>query len=181
MRAVNELGTELSYQWDTGKNWHIDFNQTLYSSKRGLEAGQLTSGRYDGGYASHISISHDVFGEKKNKNRIWNFALRGIVNGGLRETAIDTALSRVDRTTIALYPGIFDQQLPAFKRIDLGITRTVATARVRWRYSLDIQNLFGLTNIAYHYYDPYLKRSWIRITWDLSPFSPFRPPGNPFE
>ena len=31
-------------------------------------------------------------------------------------------------------------------------------SKVRWRYALDIQNVLGLTNVAYTYYDPYLKQ-----------------------
>jgi hypothetical protein len=47
-------------------------------------------------------------------------------------------------------------QLPTYKRIDASISRTISTAKIRWQYKLDIQNVFGLTNIAYHYYDPFL-------------------------
>jgi len=49
-------------------------------------------------------------------------------------------------------------QLPAYKRVDFGLARTIAFEKIRWRYSLDIQNVFGLTNLAYHYYDPYLNK-----------------------
>ena len=85
---------------------------------------------------------------------MWNFALRGIFNGGLWEPEI----SEIRPPGFSYkFPVIYDQQLPAYKRIDVGITRTIAFAKVRWRYSLDIQNVFGFTNIAYHYYDAYLK------------------------
>jgi hypothetical protein len=40
----------------------------------------------------------------------------------------------------------------------MSISRTIATSKIRWRYALDVQNLLGLTNIGYHYYDPYLQR-----------------------
>jgi hypothetical protein len=103
---------------------------------------------------THFSISKEVITSSDGKNRLWNFALRGILNGGLWEPKINENQQPVPDYE---FPVIYDQQLPAYKRIDVGITRTIAFAKVRWRYSLDIQNVFGLTNIAYHYYDAYLK------------------------
>jgi hypothetical protein len=83
--------------------------------------------------------------------------LRGLLNGGLWEVKIDELASEMLETTFYQYPGLYDQQLPVYKRVDAGISRTIAYAKVRWRYALDIQNVFGLSNTAYHYYDPFLK------------------------
>jgi hypothetical protein len=137
--------------------WRFGLNQSVYDSRRGYLNNSLQPGRYDGGFATHFSISKEIITERKGKNRIWNFSLRGLLNGGLWEVAIDEAASENLESTFYLYPGIYDQHLPMYKRVDAGISRTIAFAKVRWRYSLDIQNVFGLNNTAYHYYDPYLK------------------------
>jgi outer membrane receptor protein involved in Fe transport len=155
---ANQYGVEATYKFVSLKNWHLEFNQSVYKSNRGLVGQELPGGRYDGRYATHIAVSHELFRDRKNKNRIWGFSMRGILNGGLRETGIDTVASKEEWTTIALYPSNYDQHLPAFKRIDFSITRTISTSNIRWRYSLDIQNLFSFTNIAYHYYDNYLQK-----------------------
>ena len=78
-----------------------------------------------------------------------------MLNGGLWEP--DVKIGPYDPPNYE-YPIVYDQKLPDYFRIDFGITRTIARSKVRWRYALDIQNVFGLTNIAYHYYDPYLDR-----------------------
>jgi hypothetical protein len=115
------------------------------------------SGRYNGRHATHFSVSKELISEKNERNRIWNFSLRGLVHGGLPEPKINESLSQIDQNTSYVYPAHFDQRLPAFKRIDAGIARTIAYEKVRWRYALDIQNLLGLTNVSYHYYDPFLE------------------------
>jgi hypothetical protein len=76
----------------------------------------------------------------------------------LWEEAIDSFLSDDYHMTVTRNPGQFTEHLPPFKRIDASISRTISTPKIRWRYTLDIQNLFGFTNIAYHYYDPYLHK-----------------------
>jgi hypothetical protein len=151
--------TGIEARWDLrqANGWRFGLNQSVYDSRRGYLNNSLQPGRYDGGFATHFSISKEIITERKGKNRIWNFSLRGLLNGGLWEVAIDEAASENLESTFYLYPGIYDQHLPMYKRVDVGISRTIAFAKVRWRYSLDIQNVFGLNNTAYHYYDPYLK------------------------
>lgn len=152
-----QKGIEARWDFHKANGWRFGINQSVYDSRRGYIKNALEPGRYDGGFATHISISKEIITERNGKNRIWNFSLRGLFNGGLWEVEIDEATSDMLETTFYSYPGLYDQRLQLYKRIDAGISRTIAYAKVRWRYSLDIQNLAGLTNIAYHYYDPYLK------------------------
>jgi hypothetical protein len=150
------LGIEASWGYTSENGWRFSFNQAVYKSERGLAAGTLESGRYDGRFATHFLVSREVIREKEGKNRIWNFSLRGLLHGGLWEPQINVSQSGLEEETIYVYPAKFDQQLPLFKRLDAGISRTIAYEKVRWRYSLDIQNLAGLTNVSYRYYDPFL-------------------------
>jgi hypothetical protein len=153
---ANQYGVEGLWSMVPKKGWRVEVNQAVYKSERGIDGGVMTGGRYDGRYATHVSFAKEIIREKNGKNKIWNFSFRGIWNGGLWEPHIDTELSGIFNKTIAVYPGIYDNHLPAYKRIDASVSRTISTAKVRWQYKLDIQNLFSLTNIAYHYYDPFL-------------------------
>lgn len=153
---ANQYGVEGVWSMVSKSGWRAELNQSVYKSIRGVEGEKQTGGRYDGRFATHVLISKEIIQEKKGKNRIWNFSCRGIINGGLWEPAIDTFTSDIFNTTLAVYPGLYHVQLPTFKRIDASISRTISTAKIRWQYKLDIQNLLGMTNIAYHYYDPYL-------------------------
>lgn len=149
-------GIEGSWNFSTTNGWTLGTNQSIFSSKRAVPDSQYVSGRYDSGFTSNVVISKKMFNERKNKNRIWHFSMRGMIHGGLREAPISLSQSRVFESTRYQYPGIFSDKLPPFKRVDFSISRTIATSGIRWRYALDIQNLFGFHNTAYHYYDAFL-------------------------
>jgi len=152
-------GVEGRWVYNNLRGWRFSFNQSVYQSERDADTGSFSPGRYNGAYATHASIAREIIKEKEGKSRIWNFSIRGLFHGGLWEESIDEAASdELVEFTVFSNPGKFDVQLPAYKRIDLSFSRTIAFEKVRWRYSLDIQNVFAFTNISYHYYDAYLEQ-----------------------
>jgi hypothetical protein len=152
-------GIEGHWEYNNGKGLRSDINQSVFQSERSIDGQHFLPGRYHGVFATHASISKEFISEKAGKSRILNISIRALIHGGLWEESIDPEASEdFILGTVFVRPGIFDQQLPAYKRIDLSIARTIGYSKVRWRYSLDIQNLLGLKNIAYHYYDPFLNK-----------------------
>jgi len=151
-------GVEGIWNLKSKKGWRLELNQSFYKSLRGREDMKPEPGRYDGRFATHFSVGKEIIKRKKDKNRIWNFSFRGLLNGGLWEPEINIAESESRGGTIFKYPFNYDQHLPMYKRIDASISRIIATKKIRWRYSLDIQNVIGFTNVAYHYYDPFLEQ-----------------------
>src|SRR4029079_14743581 len=121
-----------------------------------LSSLEVSPGRFNGKFAAYILASKEIVHEKKGKNRIWNFSLRYLAFGGLWEQTIDKNLSAIEENTVYAQPGNFSNQLPTYNRVDFSISRTIAYPKIRWRYALDVQNVFGITNAAYHYYDPFL-------------------------
>ena len=150
------VGVEGSWHYTADNGWKMEINQTLFKSARGRQDSALVSGRYDSRFTINIALAKEVYRERNGKNRIWNFALRGLLHGGFREPEISFGLSDQFNNTVFRFPGKFDQTTPVFKRIDLSVSRTITTPGIRWRYALDIQNAFGFTNLAYHYFDAFL-------------------------
>lgn len=145
-------------QWNYSHNgWRFNINQSFFQSEREVSDESLEPGRYNGQYATHLSIAKELIREKNGKARIWNFSMRGMLHGGLWEEQIDVDASAQYYSTFYNPSGSFDQRLDDYKRVDLSIVRTIAFAKIRWRYSLDIQNVFNFSNTAWRYYDPYLK------------------------
>ncbi|MDZ4748143.1 MAG: carboxypeptidase-like regulatory domain-containing protein [Saprospiraceae bacterium] len=145
-------------QWNYNHSgWRFNINQSFFQSERDVSDGSLQPGRYNGQYATHLSIAKELIREKNGKARIWNFSMRGMLHGGLWEEQIDVDASAQYYTTLYKPSGYFDQRLEDYKRVDLSIVRTIAFAKIRWRYSLDIQNVLNFSNTAWRYYDPYLK------------------------
>lgn len=153
--AAKNYGLEASWNWRF-RSLNFAFNQTLYKSETSLDGSAYQVGRFDGRHISHLIMSKEVIKEKRGKNRIWNFSVRGTWQGGLLEPEINTTDSEEFLTTIFENPGSYILPLPDYKRIDISISRVLANPRSKWRFALDIQNAFGFENIAYHYYDPFL-------------------------
>lgn len=151
-------GVEAALENTIGKKLKYNINQSLYWSQHSRFDSVFQSGRYDGRFATHASLSREIIRERNNKNRIWNFSVRGLLHGGLKEPSIHVEQSMAAEKTIYVDTDQFDVQLAAYKRIDLGISRTIANEKIRWRFALDVQNLLGFENEAFHYYDPFLQR-----------------------
>ncbi|MFZ1676882.1 MAG: TonB-dependent receptor [Saprospiraceae bacterium] len=155
--GVNKsYGLEEEWRYRNQKGWALEFNANIYKSIRGIKDTNLSVGRFNGEFAFNFLASKEIVHEKKGKNRIWNFSLRGFILGGLRESVIDQNLSSAAETTVYVNPGNFGVRLPNYSRVDISISRTIANPKIRWRYALDVQNVLGISNTAFHYYDPFL-------------------------
>ena len=84
--------------------------------------------------------------------------MRGMLNGGIRAQTIDIEASAELERTVFSNPGGYHERLPAYKRVDASISRTIANEKAKWRIALDIQNVLSMSNVAYEYYDPFLER-----------------------
>jgi hypothetical protein len=151
-------GIEGKWHYSGGHGWSWQFNQSLFKTERELPKRPFDRGHFDGGWATHAMVAKEWVRTRGGKQRTWNVSLRGIFNGGLWEQRIDENGSDNTNATRYVRPGNFTEQLPAFKRVDMSLSRTTAFPKSRIRWMIDIQNAFSLTNIAYHYYDPYLHR-----------------------
>ncbi len=81
-------------QWNYSHNgWRFNINQSFFQSERDVSDESLEPGRYNGQYATHLSIAKELIREKNGKARIWNFSMRGMLHGGLWEEQIDVDAS----------------------------------------------------------------------------------------
>lgn len=153
---ARQFGVEGSWNAQHPKGWLMGTNFSIFDNKRSINDAPLEQGRYSTGFGLHAFISKEIFKVKKEKNRIWHFSLRAIVNGGLREQQINVFASANQGRTRYVDANLFSEQLPLYKRLDVGIARTISHSKLRWRFALDVQNAFGLQNEAFHYWDAYL-------------------------
>jgi hypothetical protein len=149
-------GVEGDWKYRSDNGIKVTANQTFYKSIRNEPENEFENSKFDGTYATHVTLAKEIYKVRKEKNRIWNFSLRGILNGGLWQQQIDEAASEMAEQTVFLNPANYIERLPAYKRVDASISRTIANAGSKWRIALDIQNLLNFSNAAFRYYDPYL-------------------------
>jgi hypothetical protein len=153
-----QWGWEGTWRFTGPKNLSLEVNQTFLKSRRAIDDGlDQDPGRYATGYATHIMAAKEFFGRRKDKERIWQVSVRALFHGGLWEPQIDVAASDAALTTVYVDPYRYTERLPAYSRVDLTLTRTIAGPRMRMRIALDIQNVLNLENTAFQYYDPFLR------------------------
>ncbi len=112
------------------------------------------SSRFNGKFTSSLLGGK----EWKKTNKSFGIHARVLYTGGLRQATINEATSAIAGHTVLDYSQGYAIQLPNYFRTDL---------RVSWRknkpgytrtLSVDIQNLTNQQNVAYQYYDTFLKK-----------------------
>lgn len=164
-----QYGIEASWNASSINGWLLGANVTLLDNKRSIDDAPLESGRFSNGFGCNTYVSREIFRVRKEKNRIWHISLRTILNGGIREQQIDEMASENFGSTRYVDDNVFSDQLPIYKRIDLGIARTISREGLRWRFALDVQNVAGLKNDAFHYWDAYLKKVIVQRQLSIVP------------
>lgn len=116
--------------------------------------GEYQDSRFNGKFTSSLLGGK----EWKKTNKSFGVHARVLYTGGMRQATIDEATSALAGHTVLDYSQGYAIQLPNYFRTDL---------RVSWRknkpgytrtLSVDIQNLTNQQNVAYQYYDTFLKK-----------------------
>lgn len=163
----NDLDGAVLLAEGTGKNYGIDMTLeksfsnghyfmatgSLFDSKFTAADGREFRTRYATNFVTNLLGGKEWTVGKRSKNI---FALNAKFNyvGGLRTTPI------LEQESIALGETVFDEsrfnatRLPAYYRIDLGISYKINVANATHSISADIQNLTNRFNVANRFYDP---------------------------
>ena len=153
-------GLEFSAERRLMNGWFLLANTTLLKSRYKIGDNSLLPTRWDIGHIANVTFGKEWQREKRpGKERTIGLNARGVWTGGVREPEINLTASMVQRNTIYNETKGYHLQSPNYFRMDL---------RVYWRknlgnrrnstFALDLQNLSGQKNLAYHYYDPYTNK-----------------------
>jgi hypothetical protein len=135
-----------------------------------LQGTRYLDSRFNGKFTSSLLGGK----EWKKTNKSFGIHARVLYTGGLRQATIDQVTSKIVGTTVLDYTQGYSIQLPNYFRSDL---------RVSWRknkpgytrtLSLDIQNLTNQQNVAYLYYDTYLKQVRTKYQVGIIPVLAYR-------
>lgn len=168
----NNQGIEFTVERRLIDGWFLLANTTLLDSKfsksKVSSKADWLSSRWDIGHIVNATFGKEWQREKSpGKERTIGLNLRGVWTGGVREADFNFQASQASRTTIIDESRGYHRQYPDYFRLDL---------RVYWRknlgnrrnstFALDIQNLTGQQNLAYHFYDPFTDK--IETKYQLS-------------
>jgi hypothetical protein len=149
-------GIELNAEHSLNSGWFFLGNLTLLQSQYRIGNSGWFDSRWDIGHVANVTFGKEWLREKsENLTRTIGVGLRGVLTGGPRESAIDLAASRHFGKTIYDESLGYFQQYADYFRADLRVywKRSLGSRR-NSTFSLDLQNLTGQANLAYHYYDP---------------------------
>jgi len=166
--VLNDLTTSRPVQMTssgTGLNYGVDISidryfendfyfiggASVYTSEYEAADEISRSTRFDGGYTITLTggkeFNHQV------KNRTIGINGRIFYLGGLRDTPIDEDASRAAGTTVFIEDQAFSIQNSDYFRIDLRLSTTKNKPGYTRMIALDIQNVLGVENDAYLYFD----------------------------
>jgi hypothetical protein len=130
---------------------------SIYRSTFTDSADLSYSTRFDGRYSLLTTVGYESSRDKRDARSAFGVHTRFMWLGGLRESVIDEVWSRVFQTTVRdLYA--FDPYSWKFKdyyRVDLRLSWRKDKGRYTRTVAIDIQNVFGLKNEAYNYFDTF--------------------------
>jgi len=170
-------GIEASVERRLSDGWFLLVNASFFDSKFSKTSSPSKSDwlstRWNFKHLANTTFGKEWQREKRpGKERTIGLNARVAWTGGVREAEIDQNASVVANTTVIDERIGYSRQYPDYFRIDL---------RVYWRknlgnrrnstFALDIQNLTGQQNLAYHYFDPYTGR--IENKYQLGPIPNF--------
>ncbi len=154
-------GLEASVDRHLNKGWFLLANASLFDSKFSKTSSrsetEWLSTRWNIGHVANGTFGKEWQREKRpGKERTIGLNARVVWGGGVREAEIDKNASVLANTTVVDERIGYSRQYPDYFRLDLRVYwRKNLSNRRNSTFALDIQNLTGQQNFAYHYYDPY--------------------------
>jgi hypothetical protein len=161
-------GSEITVEKRFEDQWYLLAGGSWYDSKYKIENNGWRNTRFNGQYTLNISSGKE-WNRKKEKN--FGVHLRALGLGGLRTTPI---VVLTDGSYFENQIKAFEQKLGDYFRLD---------ARFVWRknktgytrsISLDIQNVLGVENDGFQYYDRLQKRVLIQKQLGIIPILAYR-------
>jgi hypothetical protein len=143
---------------------------SVYQSQFSTNGILYEDSRFNGNFTSSALTGK----EWKSKNKVFGVHARVLYSGGLRQLPIDPIASESVGTTIYSPTDGYIIKYPDYFRTDL---------RVSWRknkpgytrtLSIDIQNVTGKLNVAYQYYDTFLKEVTTKYQLGIIPVIAYR-------
>lgn len=167
-------GLELSLQRYIQNGFYYLVNTSLYRSLYVAGDGVERSTRFDGNYILNITSGKEWTKTKKGKNKTWGVNARLTYLGGYRDSPIDVAASRENRTTTYVEKEAFSIQQDPYFKLDVRLYYKKSKGNRSSMIALDLQNATSQENVAFSYYDTQQERVVIQNQLGLIPNLSYR-------
>jgi hypothetical protein len=148
---ADNYGVNLSVEKSFYNDNYFMVGGSYYESTYTGSDGRRRDTRFNGKYTINAIYGKEWKSEKKNRTIGLN--TRMLYLGGMRETSINVAASQTAGETVRDDSKPFNNKLNDYFRIDLRLSFRKNKIHYTRTFAIDIQNVTGQQNEAYHYYD----------------------------
>lgn len=148
----DNYGVDLSFERPFMNNYYVLATGSLYKSTYTNYKGDVYNTRYNRGYQLNL-IGGKEFRLNASGKKIIGLNGKALYSGGLRESQIDLAASKLNNKQEVVPGKYFTEKAPAYFRADASIYYKVNNRRATHSVTLEVQNLTNHENYYYSYYD----------------------------
>lgn len=146
-------GAELTVEKFFNKNYYILLTSSLYQAKYKGSDGIERNSAFNGNYTMNALAGCDINLDKAKKHII-SLSLKANYSGGKRYVPVELAASQLAHHAVYDYADAYNNQYPAYSRIDLKVSFKLNGKKVTQEFSFEAQNIFNHKNIFQQLYNP---------------------------
>ena len=139
-------GLEITLEKSFSDNFYFLTTASLFNSKYKAPDGYWYNTYYNSNYVFNLQAGKEIPMGRYRQN-VLGIRVRGLYRGGFRYTPVRISSSLKNKRVVYETWDTYDEQLPDFKRLDMGLTFRVNKSRVAWIILCDVQNAMGTRNI----------------------------------
>lgn len=145
-------GLELTLEKFLTSGFYYTVTSSLYQSKYTGADGIERNTRFNGNFTGNI-IAGKEFKVGRNGNNLLGLNTRVIYAGGNRKIPIDLEQSLTEDRTVLDYANAYEQRLPDYARLDVGVSYRRNKLNRSSVFSLNIQNVTARYNVYGEYFN----------------------------
>ncbi len=139
-------GVELTLEKLFSDNYFFLVTASLFDSKYKTGSNVWYNTFYNTNYVMNVVGGRD-FNMGRYGQNTFGLKLRGLFRGGFRYTPVSTDESIKQRKLVYNTNKTYENKLPAFQRIDFGVSYRLNKQKLAWTFMADIQNILNIENI----------------------------------
>ncbi len=150
-------GTELTLEKFFSNNWYALVTTSLFESKYTMPGFEERNTLFNSNYIFNV-VGGREFEFGLNNQHIIGLNVRTTWRGGYRNIPYNLAESINEGKPVYEYENSYQQRLPDYVRIDLGVNYSFNKSKLLWKIAANIQNVTNAKNVNRQYFDTETKQ-----------------------
>lgn len=146
-------GLELTAEKFLTRGFYFMLASSVFQSEYQGSDGVWRDTRFNSNYINTLTAGKEWDWNRRGKNRTFGVNLKITQKGGLRESPVDLAASQAKGETVYDDSRAFEDQMPAYFRLDTGVRLKRNYRTLTTTLSLDLQNATNRQNVFGRYFD----------------------------